>query len=180
MVLWRCISCGHKWKGKSPQDRKSPPRCPKCRSPVLQWKKFRDKYWKWYRKEDRKKWEEIRQIVIKRANEKCEICRIKAKKFHIHHLDYQDYFNPKNLICLCPRCHLIIHGRTLSYEIGKMLEFLGISSFILSIIEIKIHNLMFFFIFLLIGLILVFFSYKLTKETREKRKIAKDYLKSIQ
>lgn len=61
-----------------------------------------------------------------------------------------------------------------------MLGFLGIFSFILSIIEIKIHNLIFFCVFLLIGLILIFFSYKLTKETREKRKIAKNYLKSIQ
>ena len=55
-----------------------------------------------------KEWKNTREKIIKRDNNTCKICNIKAKNFrvHIHHIDYNKKNNNiTNLISLCPYCH---------------------------------------------------------------------------
>lgn len=54
--------------------------------------------------------EELRELIRKRDNYKCQICGCKSKKYShklsIHHIDYnKQNDNPKNLIALCSSCH---------------------------------------------------------------------------
>jgi len=52
---------------------------------------------------------EVRSLVFKRDNNKCQMCANKDKLV-IHHLDDNDLNNElNNLIVLCTNCHLDLH-----------------------------------------------------------------------
>ncbi len=59
-------------------------------------------------------WAQIRQAVIDRDGGKCQICGCQ-NGLQAHHMRYQDdkgnrdWKNTKNIVCLCVRCHHIIH-----------------------------------------------------------------------
>lgn len=118
LVLWSCKLCSYEWKGKSPYTRITRPYCRRCSS----WS-VRAKDWLI----NKEKWNHIKQYVLKRANWKCQACGCRINKsFYIHHSSYDNYYDVKNLVCLCRRCHFIIHGRSKSYIIGKRLLTSGI------------------------------------------------------
>jgi 5-methylcytosine-specific restriction endonuclease McrA len=63
----------------------------------------------------RKQWREIRAIILKRANHKCEFCGVPNHtvrnnafiRLAVAHLDQQPENNhPSNLRALCEKCHL--------------------------------------------------------------------------
>lgn len=171
LVQWRCQKCGYEWLGKSPRVRIVRPYCCSCGS----WN-VRVKDWLI----DREKWEKAKIYVLKRANYKCQGCGKKiSDHFSIHHLNYNNYYNVNNLVCLCPRCHFLIHGRDPAYKSGQVSLVLGIISIVISIpmavsgiIMYVIVNYIYSIILvialagLVIGVILIYRSLRLTKETR--------------
>ena len=61
-----------------------------------------------------KHWQQLRQEVIRRANGRCEKCGYEPWKRGVHHLTYSNVGNEKldDLIVVCPRCHMELHGIT--------------------------------------------------------------------
>lgn len=56
----------------------------------------------------RQKWEEIRQIILKRDNNKCVVCKKPATQVHHIHLRSKRkdlLYAEKNLVSLCDKCH---------------------------------------------------------------------------
>lgn len=62
-------------------------------------------------------WKTMREMILRRAENKCELCDAENYKPHwktgskviltIHHIDYDiDNMHIRNLIALCQRCHL--------------------------------------------------------------------------
>ncbi|MCK4654767.1 MAG: HNH endonuclease [Candidatus Cloacimonetes bacterium] len=56
-------------------------------------------------------WKNIREMAIKRADSKCELC---GAPFHdVHHIKYParlKYDNISNLLVVCEKCHRKLHG----------------------------------------------------------------------
>ena len=117
LVLWKCYSSGHEWKGKSPYERETRPYCSRCGSHNI---KVKD----WL--VDKEKWESARKIAIERAGRRCEACGKELISPRIHHLSYSDYYDPENLVCLCTGCHATLHGKTYPYGLAKFLLVIGI------------------------------------------------------
>lgn len=64
----------------------------------------------------------IRNIVLKRAEGRCEACSIELQHGHFHHVKQQEIYNePSNLQYLCMGCHRRAHilPRTKRVEISK-------------------------------------------------------------
>jgi len=170
LVVWKCSSCGYEWKGKSPQERETRPYCPQCRS----WNvKVKD----WLI--DKEKWEIVRKIAIERAGGKCEVCGNEVASPRIHHVDYTDYYNPDKVVCLCPRCHAMFHGKIYSFGLSRFLLSLGIISIIFTyfILTGKIgqgsnlyHNVSLSLILAIIGVGLITFAIMLRKDIRKVRR----------
>ena len=68
---------------------------------------------------DTKKWERLRQSILRRDGYQCQECRrygkIREGK-HVHHIfpyeNYPEYaYEPWNLITLCQQCHNSMHDR---------------------------------------------------------------------
>ena len=62
-----------------------------------------------------KHWQEIRLKVLDRSGGKCEKCGYipwKPGTLQVHHLTYKNVGNESldELIVLCPRCHMELHG----------------------------------------------------------------------
>ena len=60
-------------------------------------------------------WQQLRQEVLRRANGYCEKCGYQPWKpngLQVHPLTYSTFGNEKldNLIAVCPRCHMALHG----------------------------------------------------------------------
>ena len=56
-------------------------------------------------------WQELREDVLDRARNRCELCNRDAE--HIHHIKYPKYFkddNINNLLAVCNICHRKLHG----------------------------------------------------------------------
>ena len=56
----------------------------------------------------KQKWEEIRQIVLRRDNNKCIVCKKPATQVHHIHLRSKRkdlLYSEKNLVSLCDKCH---------------------------------------------------------------------------
>lgn len=117
IVLWECKTCGWRWKGKSPRFRTIRPYCTRCGSWSV---KIKD----WLI--DKNKWEEVKEIVVKRAEGKCEACGNEAKFPRIHHVEYNNYYDPEKMVCLCSRCHAVVHKKMRPYGISKALLSFGI------------------------------------------------------
>src|SRR3990167_3484144 len=51
-------------------------------------------------------WQKIRKRILKRANYKCEICKVQ-KAYQVHHKTYKRIFREKDsdLIAICGVCH---------------------------------------------------------------------------
>ena len=51
-------------------------------------------------------WRKIRKRILKRANYKCEICKV-AKAYQVHHKHYKNIFKEKDkdLLAVCGVCH---------------------------------------------------------------------------
>ena len=158
LVLWWCKSCGYCWKGKTPYKREVRPYCPRCGS----WKvKVKD----WLR--DEEKWKEAREIALKRAGYRCEVCGRELSKYgQVHHIRYEEYYNPNNLVALCTSCHNLVHKRSKAYKCGKGLFIIGWIIFFLSILFTP-------FIYFAIGARLIIFGYLLMSEVLRARKLVK-------
>ena len=64
-----------------------------------------------------KHWQQLRFEVLKRSNGSCEQCGYKPLKrgcLQVHHKSYENVGNEslKDLIALCPKCHMEAHGIT--------------------------------------------------------------------
>jgi len=57
------------------------------------------------------KWKKFREKILKRDGHRCLKCG-DDEYLCVHHLNYDDYFDPKNVITLCIRCHAVVHGIT--------------------------------------------------------------------
>lgn len=62
-------------------------------------------------------WQQLRQEVLRRAGGRCEKCGYQPWKpngLQVHHLTYSNVGNEKldDLIVVCPRCHMELHGIT--------------------------------------------------------------------
>jgi len=78
------------------------------------------------RKEQKIKWNLVRQQVKERQNNKCYICEkeIFGKSAHTHHIVDRRvkelFFDLQNLILLCPRCHkldkLSVHNTAIYFS----------------------------------------------------------------
>jgi len=54
---------------------------------------------------------ELSEEILRRDNHTCQMCRKLSSKLHIHHIDQNKSNNcTENLVTLCPKCHLSIHG----------------------------------------------------------------------
>lgn len=63
-----------------------------------------------------KSWDEIRQLVYKRDGFRCRCCGISNVKLNAHHiilLRVSKTNNPRNLITLCDKCHMLIESKSL-------------------------------------------------------------------
>ena len=51
-------------------------------------------------------WRKIRKRILKRANYKCELCKV-AKAYQVHHKHYKNIFKEKDkdLLAVCGVCH---------------------------------------------------------------------------
>ncbi|MEW6162538.1 MAG: HNH endonuclease signature motif containing protein [Nitrospirota bacterium] len=180
VVLWTCKLCGNNWRGKSPKFRATRPHCSRCGSWFV-----RVKDWLI----DSERWKKARLDALERADWQCQACRQRLDtSAPVHHLDYSDYYNPDNLVCLCPHCHFLIHGKAPSYILGKVSMIFGIISIILGVLginEVRISQtsisqatVVLAFIGLLFGLGLILLALWLTKETRKVRGMVKELLRS--
>ena len=64
-----------------------------------------------------KRWQKLRFEVLKRSKGKCERCGYETwnpNGLDVHHLTYSNVGNEKldDLIVVCPRCHMELHGIT--------------------------------------------------------------------
>ena len=59
-------------------------------------------------------WQNISQFVKKRDG-CCQMCHSK-ENLKAHHLSYDDFYNPDNLISLCDKCHSQVHAFTKAYK----------------------------------------------------------------
>lgn len=143
MVIWQCRNCGYEWKGKAPQERESKPYCPHCSSWSVNVKDWLI---------DKERWEKAREVAIARAENRCEICSRRAKILHTHHIDYSDYYNPGSLICLCPHCHFLVHGKKKSYRLSKIPLAFGTILFLMGLISILHLSIKNITSYLLLGL----------------------------
>ena len=165
VVRWRCSTCGHKWKGKSPRTRARRPYCTKCGS-----RNVRVADWLI----DTERWEGVRKDALDRANRRCEVCGRESSP-SIHHLSYDDYYDLDQLVCLCKRCHYLIHGRAPSYMCGLLTTILGMIALSLGaccITELRASQLphpeatyMFANLGIPVGLVLFAFGVWLARET---------------
>lgn len=62
-------------------------------------------------------WQKLRFEVLKRAGGKCERCGYTPWKrgvLQVHHLNYDNvgHETADDLICVCARCHMELHGIT--------------------------------------------------------------------
>lgn len=61
-----------------------------------------------------KYWKAIRELVLKRDNNRCTRCG-NTEKLHIHHLSYinlgYEHLYLQDLVTLCGYCHKEIHGK---------------------------------------------------------------------
>lgn len=60
-------------------------------------------------------WQQIRTEVLQRANGRCERCGYEPWKpgaLQVHHLSYDRVGREslEDLVAICPRCHMKIHG----------------------------------------------------------------------
>ena len=75
-------------------------------------------------------WKKIRKRILKRANYKCEICKI-MKAYQVHHKHYKNIFNEKDkdLIAICGTCHQdkhkILTDEQIEKRVNKMMELEG-------------------------------------------------------
>lgn len=182
IVLWTCKLCGYDWRGKSPKVRSMRPHCYQCGSWSV---KVKD----WLI--DKEKWEKARLDALERSVWRCQACGQKLNlSAPVHHLDYDDYYHPDNLICLCPHCHFLIHGKSPSYIRGKISMIFGMILIILGVLginEVKISQtpiaqtpLVLAFIGVPLGIGLILLAFRLTKETRKVQKSAKKVIKKRQ
>ena len=106
----KCIHCNKEFIIKNPQRNRIRKYCSlKC---VFN-----------YRRKLSKDIKITRQLVIERANGRCEECNNLCKKFHVHHKTNAVYYktghspksgeqnNPRNLIALCIHCHRKRHSK---------------------------------------------------------------------
>ena len=63
------------------------------------------------KKEDKRRWKEVRIKVLERDNYQCLLCD-SSYKLNVHHLIEKEFlmfrylkFDVRNLITVCPRCH---------------------------------------------------------------------------
>lgn len=49
-------------------------------------------------------WNVIRALVIRRDLDRCRICG-RTEGLQVHHIDYEDFFDPDKLVTLCENCH---------------------------------------------------------------------------
>jgi Zn finger protein HypA/HybF involved in hydrogenase expression len=176
-VRWECITCGNEWKGKSPHVRNSRPICPECSS-----RNVRVKDWLI----DKERWEKARLNAFERAKWRCEAC---SKNLDIsapvHHLDYEDYYNPDDLICLCPQCHYLTHGDPY-FKVGRVLRNVGLIATVGGTFvwwwvlpNSKLQNIVNLAVLsIIIGIGFIFLSYMLTQKTRKLRRKIKKVVKN--
>jgi len=181
LVLWTCRSCGYDWRGKSPRVRASRPHCSRCGSRNVGVKDWLI---------DKERWERARHDALERVNWQCEACgrRLSPLEPVVHHLNYDDYYHLDNLVCLCPHCHYLVHGKIPSYIRGKVCMIFGIIAMIvgfLAINEVRISpasvphaTLLLAFIGIPLGIGLILLALKLTRETRKVRRAVKRVVKN--
>lgn len=59
-------------------------------------------------------WQSVSQFVKKRDG-CCQMCHSK-ENLKAHHLSYEDFYNPDNLIALCDKCHSQVHAYTKAFR----------------------------------------------------------------
>jgi 5-methylcytosine-specific restriction protein A len=78
------------------------------------------------KKELKNRWIKVRQEIKDKQNNKCYMCSKEAfgKSAHIHHIIdrrfLELFYNPLNLVLLCPRCHkldrLSVHNSSIYFS----------------------------------------------------------------
>jgi len=170
LVIWECRVCGYKWKGKSPNIRETRPHCTQCGSWSV---KVKD----WLIDKERR--EKVRETAIKRAEGKCEACGNEIVSPRIHHVDYNDYYNPDKVVCLCQKCYAVVHKKTSLYGLHKVPLSLGIIfiifGFVISMMRIAqapigLINVNHPFIPIVVGIALIISAIILGRNIRKTRK----------
>jgi len=60
-------------------------------------------------------WKQFREKILLERNFKCETCGVRhpkaTRKLEVHHKHYESVGkeNPEDVLCLCRRCHRLIH-----------------------------------------------------------------------
>jgi len=135
---------------------------------------------------DKEKWKKIRENTFERAKWQCEVCNKRLNSSApVHHFSYDDYYNINNLVCLCERCHYLVHGDRY-FRIGMVLKNIGIivvvggaliwwwilpNAELQNIVDLAIMSIT-------IGIGFILWSYKLTQKTKKVRKKIKKAIKN--
>lgn len=84
------------------------------------WNSKRGKYIKYLSSED---WKKVRELVLKRDENKCQKCKTKNAD-EVHHLTYENLFNEKleDLISVCHDCHKKIHEEQREQKLNEILK----------------------------------------------------------
>lgn len=102
--------------------------------------KLKDAYKKWHKPKKKKvkyvkpkkkyesykeyllspEWKKIRKRILKRANYKCEICKV-ARAYQVHHKTYKRIFKERDtdLIAICGTCHQDKHKLLTDEEVER-------------------------------------------------------------
>lgn len=60
------------------------------------------------------KWQDVSQYV-KQRDGCCQMCHSK-NNLRAHHLSYDDFYDPDNLVALCDKCHSQVHAFTKAFR----------------------------------------------------------------
>ena len=101
------------WASLKKKPRKKQPKKRKQVKFIPKWKSYKE-----YLKSP--EWKKLRELVLKRADNNCEICKAK-KAWQVHHKTYKRIFRERltDLIAVCGTCHREEHNLLNEQELEK-------------------------------------------------------------
>ena len=54
----------------------------------------------------------LRRRILFRDNNTCQLChrQLRQRQLIVHHIEYEERVNSKNLVTLCDKCHCVMRG----------------------------------------------------------------------